>query len=122
MSVTGIGGFFFRAQDAQTLAAWYAEHRGVGGGEMGLWDQRAGPTVFSPFDAGTDYFPADKQWMLNLHVEGLDAVEGGAGSQGDRRHHESGMGHAGRGPVRTHPRPRRQCDRAVGARLSLPGR
>jgi len=74
MGVTGIGGFSFRANDPQALAAWYAEYLGVGGGEMGLWDQQAGPTVFAPFDAGTDYFPAEKQWMLNLRVDGLDAL------------------------------------------------
>jgi predicted enzyme related to lactoylglutathione lyase len=75
MGVTGIGGLFFRATDPQGLAAWYAEHLGVGGGEMGVWDQQSGPTVFSPFDAGTDYFPAETQWMLNLRVEGLDALK-----------------------------------------------
>ena len=74
MGVTGIGGFSFRAKDPQALAAWYADYLGVGGGEMGLWDQQAGPTVFAPFDAGTDYFPAEKQWMLNLLVDGLDAL------------------------------------------------
>jgi hypothetical protein len=47
-----------RATDPQALAAWYAEHLGVGSGETGVWDQQAGPTVFSPFDAGTDSFPA----------------------------------------------------------------
>ena len=30
--------------------------------------------MFSPFKADTDYFPADKQWMLNLRVERLDAL------------------------------------------------
>ena len=48
MGVTGIGGFMFRANDPQALAAWYADHLGVGGGEHGLWDQGAGPTVFAP--------------------------------------------------------------------------
>jgi predicted enzyme related to lactoylglutathione lyase len=71
MAVTGIGGFSFRAKDPEALLAWYAEHLGVGGGEHGLWDQAAGPMVFAPFDAGTDYFPADKQWMLNFRVDGL---------------------------------------------------
>jgi catechol 2,3-dioxygenase-like lactoylglutathione lyase family enzyme len=75
MGVTGIGGLFFRARDPQALGAWYAEHLGVGGGEIGVWEQQAGPTVFSPFDADTDYFPADRQWMLNLRVEGLDALK-----------------------------------------------
>ncbi len=74
MGVTGIGGLFFRARDPKALGAWYAEHLGVGAGKWGLWDQEAGKTVFSPFDAGTDYFPADRQFMLNLRVEGLDAL------------------------------------------------
>lgn len=74
MGVTGIGGLFFRSKDPKALGAWYAAHLGVGGGEWGLWDQQAGPTVFSPFKADTDYFPADRQWMLNLRVDGLDAL------------------------------------------------
>jgi catechol 2,3-dioxygenase-like lactoylglutathione lyase family enzyme len=74
VGVTGIGGVFFRARDPEKLRAWYADNLGIGGGEHGLWDQQAGPTVFSPFDAGTDYFPADRQWMLNFRVDGLDAL------------------------------------------------
>ena len=74
MGVTGIGGFFFRAKDTKALSAWYAEHLGVGDGEWGMWDQSAGTTIFSPFKADTDYFPADRQYMLNFRVEGLDAL------------------------------------------------
>ena len=82
MGVTGIGGLFFRSRDPQALAAWYAEYLGVGGGEMGVWDQLAGPTVFSPFEADTDYFPAEKQRMLNLRVEGLDALKASLEAKG----------------------------------------
>lgn len=74
MPVTGIGGFFFRANDPDALRTWYAEHLGVGIGAYGMWDQQAGPTVFSPFKADTDYFAADRQWMLNLRVEDLDGL------------------------------------------------
>jgi predicted enzyme related to lactoylglutathione lyase len=75
MAVTGIGGFFFRAQDPKALAAWYLTHLGVGAPEgQFLWDQQAGPTVFSPFKADTDYFAADKSWMLNLRVDDLDGM------------------------------------------------
>lgn len=73
MAVTGIGGIFFRARDPDALKLWYRDHLGVGG-EWGIWEQHAGTTVFSPFKADTDYFPADRQWMLNLRVDGLDAL------------------------------------------------
>ena len=73
MPVTGIGGLFFRSRDPQALAQWYSEHLGVGG-EWGLWEQQAGKTVFAPFKVDSDYFPADRQWMINLRVEGLDQL------------------------------------------------
>jgi glyoxylase I family protein len=68
--VTGIGGIFFRSKDTKALAAWYEQHLGI----TEFWMQAAGPTVFAPFKADTDYFPADKQWMINLRVEGLDEL------------------------------------------------
>ncbi|MDJ0825527.1 MAG: VOC family protein [Rhodobacter sp.] len=71
-SVTGIGGVFFRARDPEALAAWYADHLGVT--SFGPWPQAEGIAVFAPFGAETDYWPAEKQWMLNLRVEGLDAL------------------------------------------------
>ena len=74
MGVTGIGGFFFRAKDPKALGAWYAEHLGVGAPPYGAWETQAGPSVFSPFKADTDYFAADRQWMLNLRVDDLDAL------------------------------------------------
>lgn len=70
--VTGIGGFFFRAKDPKALSAWYLEHLGVGGEP--IWQQEAGFTAFSPFKADTDYFPAEKQAMLNLRVRDMDAM------------------------------------------------
>ena len=74
MGVSGIGGFFFRATDPDGLRAWYAEHLGVGAGEHGVWATAAGPSVFAPFPQATDYFAAGRQWMLNLRVDGLDAM------------------------------------------------
>ncbi|HEX2863205.1 MAG TPA: VOC family protein, partial [Deinococcales bacterium] len=72
MPVTGIGGFFFRAQDPDALGRWYRERLGVtlDGGEP--WRQQAGPTVVQPFPEQTDYLPAGHSWMLNLRVTGLD--------------------------------------------------
>jgi predicted enzyme related to lactoylglutathione lyase len=66
----GIGGVFFRARDTTALAAWYETYLGI----PGFWQQEAGFTVFSPFKADTDYFPADRQWMINLRVDDLDAL------------------------------------------------
>lgn len=71
-TVTGIGGVFFRSRDPETLGKWYSDHLGVV--IAGPWPQAEGIAVFSPFKADTDYWPEDKQWMLNLRVEGLDAL------------------------------------------------
>ena len=74
--VTGIGGLFFRADDHKALAAWYNEHFGINDESHGwIWNQDAGPTVFSPFKRDTDYFASDKQqFMLNLRVQDLDGL------------------------------------------------
>ena len=83
MGVTGIGGVFFRSQDPDALNEWYRTHLHVGAGcnadaagpvDEWSWTALGGPTVFAPFKADTDYFPADKQYMLNFRVTGLDAL------------------------------------------------
>jgi predicted enzyme related to lactoylglutathione lyase len=74
LGVVGIGGFVFRAEDPDTLKQWYAEHLGVGTGEYGEWKTEAGPSVFAPFPQASGYFAADHEWMLNLRVDGLDAM------------------------------------------------
>jgi catechol 2,3-dioxygenase-like lactoylglutathione lyase family enzyme len=38
------------------------------------WQTEGGSVVFSPFKETTDYFAADKQWMLNLRVSDLDSL------------------------------------------------
>jgi predicted enzyme related to lactoylglutathione lyase len=68
--VTGIGGIFFRAGDKTALANWYETHLGI----SEMWQQDAGMTVFAPFRQESDYFPADKQWMINFRVDDLDAM------------------------------------------------
>jgi hypothetical protein len=35
---------------------------------------QGGPLVFAPFKTGTDYWAADKQFMLNLRVIDLDSL------------------------------------------------
>lgn len=74
MAVKGIGGLFFRAKDPDALRAWYAERLGVGSPPYGQWESQAGPSVFAPFPADADYWPADRQWMLNLRVDDLDGL------------------------------------------------
>ena len=76
--VLGFGGLFFRAKDPDALARWYAQHLGVtpppssDGDEV--WQQEAGPTVFTPFPADTDYFHANKSFMMNFRVRNLDKM------------------------------------------------
>ncbi|OLR91223.1 VOC family protein [Actinokineospora bangkokensis] len=73
--VQGIGGYFFRAADPEGLAAWYRDFLGVGGDAGAPWEQVAGPTVFAPFEAGTDYFGSpSQQAMLNFRVRDLGAM------------------------------------------------
>jgi len=69
--VTGIGGVLVRAQDPQALADWYKRHFDISPPGPEIWMQEAGATVFAPFRSDSDYFAADKQWMLNLRVDGL---------------------------------------------------
>src|SRR4051812_1429858 len=83
MPIHGIGGLFFRARDPEALTAWYRDHLGVGAGlgpdgakteDSWSWRTEAGPMVFSPFKETTDYFPADKQWMVNFRVSDLTGL------------------------------------------------
>jgi predicted enzyme related to lactoylglutathione lyase len=77
MAVTGIGGVFFRAKDPKALAEWYEKNLGVFGmnAQYEPWTQQAGPTVFMPFAADTDYFGSDSQgFMINFRVEDLDGM------------------------------------------------
>ncbi len=73
MAVTGMGGVFFRAKDPDALTQWYKTHFSLGGSDS-LWQQAAGPTVFAPFKADSDYFAADKAFMLNFRVDDLAAT------------------------------------------------
>ena len=68
-----IGGIFFRCKDPDAMAAWYTRHLGIATGGA-PWQQQARPLVFAPFPAGTDYFPADRQWMVNFRVDDLTGL------------------------------------------------
>ena len=73
--VTGIGGYFLRAADPAALASWYRDCLGLDADDNGVWSQGEGPTVFSTFESGTDYFGSPtQQTMLNFRVQDLDAM------------------------------------------------
>ena len=83
MPVLGVGGIFFRAKDPDALNAWYRDNLGVGAGcsaddtgpiDEWSWTVQGGPLVFAPFKADTDYFAADKEFMLNFRVSDLDSL------------------------------------------------
>jgi len=74
--VQGIGGFFFRAKDPKTLAAWYEANLGIttvpDNYDTLPWRTGAGTTVFAPFKEDTSYFGDRRlQWMINFRVGDL---------------------------------------------------
>ena len=77
--VAGIGGLFFRAHDPKALANWYLQHLGIAltptSEGATVWQQEAGPTVFTPFPETTKYFgDPNKVWMVNFRVHDLDKM------------------------------------------------
>ncbi|GGX44985.1 glyoxalase [Tateyamaria omphalii] len=76
--VQGFGGFFFRSKDPETLATWYRDTLGIDlvptVSDQKPWMAKGGATVFAPFASDTDYFAADKTFMLNFRVRSLDAM------------------------------------------------
>ena len=78
--VTGIGGFFFRAQDPEALERWYGTHLGVvkldsHAYEDPGWFQDRGETVLAAFAADSSMpIPTGKGWAINFRVDDLDGV------------------------------------------------
>ena len=77
--VAGIGGLFFRAHDPKALGNWYQQHLGIAltptSEGASVWQQEAGPTVFSPFPETSNYFgDSHKVWMVNFRVHDLDKM------------------------------------------------
>lgn len=90
--VLGVGGVFFRSEDPRRLNAWYekwlgmplADTPGVAFRPCDLPDGAS--TVWSVFDAGTDYFePSERGFMFNLVVDDLDEALGQVEAGGARR-------------------------------------
>lgn len=102
--VLGIGGMFVRSSDPERLAAWYRDHLGIAATQSGqptpdgewVWMQDAGPTVFAAFQDSSDYWQADRQVMLNLRVEGLDALVARLAADGIEASHREEMEGVGR--------------------------
>jgi predicted enzyme related to lactoylglutathione lyase len=82
--VTGIGGIFFKANDASALQAWYKRHLGVDvqewGGTAFRWTDAegkavAGTTIWSVGPAEGDHFaPSKSSFMVNYRVEDARAL------------------------------------------------
>ncbi len=131
---TGIGGVFFKARNATTLAAWYRHHLGIalepaGKGETALqyhifpWREKdhadiVGSTVFSIFPATSKYFNPSSAWfMINFRVANLERLlaqlkaEGVKVDDKNRRRAER--------PIRLGDGSRRQSHRAVGAQRRM---
>ena len=84
--VTGIGGVFFKARDAQALRAWYKRHLGL---DIQSWGgvalppaptqpadsktPRASHSAWCIFQADSDYLGA-APFMINYRVADLDAL------------------------------------------------
>lgn len=98
--VLGIGGFFFRSRDPETLGQWYARHLGVTpppqSYDQRSWEQQQGATVFAPFAADSGYFGRpEQQWMINFRVRDLKAMvaqltEAGIRVETDPEHYPNG--------------------------------
>lgn len=82
--VTGIGGIFFKANDAPALQAWYKLHLGIdvqpwGGAALSWVDSdgkpTGGTTIWSVSPEESDQFaPSKAAFMINYRVEDLRAL------------------------------------------------
>jgi predicted enzyme related to lactoylglutathione lyase len=79
--VTGIGGIFIKAKDAEALQAWYKRHLGIDvqawGGTAFSWTDEAGQpiggtTIWSVGSAQDD--PSPPQFTVNYRVDDLHAL------------------------------------------------
>ena len=79
--VIGIGGIFFKSHDTEKTKQWYEDHLGIEKGDYGhvfTWyldknGKTEESTVWTPFEASTDYF-GDNDMMVNYIVDDMDAI------------------------------------------------
>jgi D-3-phosphoglycerate dehydrogenase / 2-oxoglutarate reductase len=81
IGVTGLGGFFFRAENPDALKQWYKTHLGLPVDQYGWtfwWKDAAGndgSTQWSVMKADNTYMdPSGKQFMQNFRVHDLDTL------------------------------------------------
>src|SRR5271165_1885269 len=80
--VIGIGGIFFKSANRDQTREWYSKHLGLadtGHGAMLPWREHDDPqkehvTVWTVFQASTDYIPATQPFMINYIVDDMDAL------------------------------------------------
>lgn len=76
--ITGLGGVFVKCRDVDALVKWYREvlefpFDGYGSNFL-VDDNKGGYSVWGPFKQETEYFkPSQKEFMINLRVDDLDA-------------------------------------------------
>jgi lactoylglutathione lyase len=79
--VTGIGGIFFKCEDAKKMNEWYSKNLGIATSQYGTsfnWrevddPEKKGTTVWSTFPHDTKYFnPSKKDFMINYRVDNIE--------------------------------------------------
>ena len=86
--VIGVGGIFYKAQNKESLLAWYKDVLGLDVGPWGgcifNWSEKNdGMTTWSLFAADTTYYqPSAKEFMINLVVDDLDGLLASLRSKG----------------------------------------
>jgi len=80
--VTGIGGIFFRSKDPGATREWYGKNLGLAINEYGSTFESRNVNrpdeinylQWSLFDKESDYFPAEKEFMVNYRVQNLEGL------------------------------------------------
>jgi len=81
--VTGLGGIFFKCNDAEKMNDWYAKNLGIETNKWGTmfqWREMEDPektayTIWSTFPQDTQYFnPSKKDFMINYRVENIEEL------------------------------------------------
>jgi catechol 2,3-dioxygenase-like lactoylglutathione lyase family enzyme len=77
--VSGIGGFFFRAAEPDSIARWYSDNLGIDPVPLSYgdpsWTQEAGETVFTAMPEALDQFgQPNRTWAINFRVPDLDGM------------------------------------------------